>query len=77
MRRFVTFALNFSLIKRKTKEMEGLGNLKVNPIILQIRICPIRLLEHSRSIIKLYLVPKIKDPIQQLMLYCRLAVEAV
>lgn len=57
MRRFVTFALNFSLIKRKTKEMEGLGNLKVNLIISQVRICPIRLLEHSRSIIKLYLLP--------------------
>lgn len=77
MRRFVTFALNFSLIKRKTKEMEGLGNLKVNLIIFQVRICPMSLLEHSRSIIKLYLQPKIKDPIQQLMLYCRLAVEAV
>ena len=77
MRRFVTFALNFSLIKRKTKEMEGLGNLKVNLIISQVRICPIRLLEHSRSIIKLYLQPKIKDPIQQLMLYSKLAVEAV
>ena len=77
MRRFVTFALNFSLIKRKTKEMEGLGNLKVNLIISQVRICPIHLLEHSRSIIKLYLQPKIKDPIQQLMLYSKLAVEAV